>query len=368
VGPAEKAYYQNIAQLVQAILRKDSAGKYDRIGVFRRPIQSGTLDKMEMIQAGRTQILNFISTKLTFVGKASTDFGYPISANTKVSALTFLQVLNTNFGEDAAQVVHEVLQALTVKMLSSKDWVENRLDLFRRLEISTRLANDLKKPLSPAKYVETYLNGLREADFVIPANNSKNLERYGQYVEFLEQVLEKPALVNPNHALDTLKEELDKLVRWYDFLIYLGKQFSTYDYQMDPSAYNVQNLDHWGQTKKPQGISITNANWAKFLTLIKYDGKPLLTKLPDGMLGELRTALAQLLQYPPPVVTDNGSGVTTIKSHFLSLKRINEVLDAGRLEATKTHTVLIFGSRKIFVDMTLQLPGEATPHNIFKFC
>jgi energy-coupling factor transporter ATP-binding protein EcfA2 len=82
VSPQNQKFLENSVKLCDILLTKDN-GQHSRIGVFRRPHESGPISEIELLQDGKRHIEKIINENLAFTAKVDDDFNFSLSDQTK---------------------------------------------------------------------------------------------------------------------------------------------------------------------------------------------------------------------------------------------------------------------------------------------
>ncbi|GBN58883.1 hypothetical protein AVEN_245906-1 [Araneus ventricosus] len=166
----------------------------------------------------------------------------------------------------------------------------------------------------------------------------------------------------------------DKSEKWYTFLEDLYNKFSDYVIQKDRKRYNVADLDDWGKSGKPQGISVTPKTFEKFLNKIgnynvtEYDTIKKLNTTTVLQIEELNQVLSLTLNHLPTVrcsepyiiVKDNFVSLNETMQNLISNSNTNNICNnfKAQLAAGKYNLFKVFALNKVFIDTDLLFSGK----------
>ncbi|KAF8789795.1 hypothetical protein HNY73_007706 [Argiope bruennichi] len=165
--------------------------------------------------------------------------------------------------------------------------------------------------------------------------------------------------------------------KWYTFLEDLYNKLSEYDIQKDRQRYNVADLEDWGQSEKPQGISVTSNTFVKFLNKIENYNvaefeniKNMTTPTTGSQIEELNQVLSLTLKHrstircSEPYIVVKGSfvGLNEIMQNIINNSDTNNSCRnfKTQLASGKYNLLKVFALDKVFIDTDLPFAGKAT--------
>ncbi|CAH1113850.1 unnamed protein product [Psylliodes chrysocephalus] len=239
-----KEFHKKAITFIDILLTKQG-DTYSKIGIFRRPDESGPLSQIQLLQKERIFITELIENNLNFVSHVESDFSYTISAESK------------NYVHD---LIDEINKAINIKFKnigkSIKNYyinLENRISDLNELHNKFQTAdndfseikntNQFKKPYDAVQTIYKYTN---RSGISVANEDLLNVLNFNKYLNFLETV--SSSNESENNALiwtEGFKEVIDfigKKKTLYNFLIDLYNRLSEYDIQKNIKNYDIVNL------------------------------------------------------------------------------------------------------------------------------
>ncbi|XP_034240271.1 uncharacterized protein LOC117644765, partial [Thrips palmi] len=103
VEPEERVVFANALKLVD-ILLGDGKGDQGRIGLFHAPDEEGAMDDIQVMRDGRAALLDLVLHRMRYADVQQDDFGFSVSARTKVFALERARRLNADVVAALAEI------------------------------------------------------------------------------------------------------------------------------------------------------------------------------------------------------------------------------------------------------------------------
>lgn len=342
---AEKNSPEAKIHLVDAMLSKSADGKFNRIGIFFRPTEAGTFDKIPKMVKSRETLLNLMQKNIAYTSTNEDDFGYSLSAGAEKDVRAMSLFINQN--------ITDTLTNLDV-LISRELYVKGDLinSLYGRREFYEMAQNELQKVghntdnLTPKKLLNLGFDFLTAMNLSIPNDDLKNLATQQRHMNVLSLISREAVLLPTQdwiNRFELTKTCVEQEKNWNGFVVYFYEFLSSYDVQKDITIYNVRNIDDWGKMNKPQGLNLHANNWMDFLK--KQTGfyelvKPI--EMNAKRFGELNELITAALQ--TPIRIECVGDVANFKGEFVRLSDVN----ASACEHTfKVH---VFAFNKFFVD------------------
>ncbi|CAG7732785.1 unnamed protein product [Allacma fusca] len=145
---------QAASLLVDALLSKDGAGKYNKISFFRQPEDEGPLVKIPEVMKQRPHIVNMIYRNVGYTSISSEDFGFSLSPAGKLITLKVAEKFNQNFRETFGKMAEEMRKHFTSKV--GRTTPENIGDLLFEQEKMTELVSKLPASKTRKEFLENF--------------------------------------------------------------------------------------------------------------------------------------------------------------------------------------------------------------------
>ncbi|GFT48415.1 uncharacterized protein NPIL_178081 [Nephila pilipes] len=170
------------------------------------------------------------------------------------------------------QITTKLMQEYSVQKMEVLDISDLPNELTKLQEAFSNVTRDIKSITSPKQLVKTILRHINILQIQIPKRNILNIANSVKYFEILQIVSDEELKVNTlswSYLFEDVQKHLHESEVWYKFLNDLYAKLSEYEVQKNRQLYNVADLEDWGTTEKPEGISITRKTFDSFLTKIE---------------------------------------------------------------------------------------------------
>lgn len=184
-----------------------------------------------------------------------------------------------------------------------------------------------------------------------PTNNLSLIERHENSLNQLK-IVARTDINLPIRDWIAISSNSNNLIttefNWYALLAKIYEFLATYEVQKRTSAYNVANLGDWAQWNKPQGLTISSANFNEFIQrfTIASEFTP-----NESKLIEINEIVKITLKSPPTYVC-NGGQTMVITGNFVKSSDI-QLDKCGQMWTLKK--IIVFAVDTFFVDGDLQL-------------
>jgi len=347
----ERKILKNSLAVFTGLSSKGADGKYNRIGIFRRPDKKGPLDKVPRMVKCRKGILTAIQEGTQFAAAAKADFGFSVADATKLEMGAIATDVNATIEKEMKGIGEAIRKQVVEHMRTSVDWSDLR-DYFHSLKNTlTKVAEKLKVgPKLTVDFIDQLKMTFRTPEMRIhfPPERFRALTKQVGYLDFLETMLGKSLGVLPGSAFDSAVSRLREAIAWYNILYSVYENLATDSIQENRTKYNVASLDDWGRSGRPQGLQISRKTIAQFLSLLKINQDPLESlDLNEERTNELNSVIQLTLAYKANVEVDK-SGVLEACGSFIRLSKVMEEYSKNEL---KKKTISIHASCKVFIDV-----------------
>lgn len=250
-----------------------------------------------------------------------------------------------------AAVDRQLLDALKEKIRTVHDY-HDKLVL---LEIARKqLASSDTARTSMSGKIQEYRNLFADLNITNHAtsNSLNQIERHEKYLNELK-VIARTDINLPIRDWMALTSSINSFIptefNWYSLLQKVYEYLAQYVVQRDTAAYNVADLDDWGQPNKRQGLTIDQMKFGKFVGLFTVGSE---FKATASKLAELNQIVDTTLKTPPKYECGSG-GVMTIKGNFIKITDI-QLSGCGKLQK-----IIVMAADTFFVDGNLHLTEYA---------
>lgn len=343
-------------KLVDSFLSKSKEGAYNRIGIFFRPNDVGTFDKIPKMVESRKTILRVIHTNIGYTETQPNDFGYSLSERAELD----IQVMSNHLHRNIKTTMKQMDDVMVAEMRvngDNFDDLHDRQAYYSRAFTGFSEVESKAKHLTPKKllwFARQYCSSLN-----ISVNNDffTNLVRQQKNLNVLT-LISTNAIELPTEewlfSLRNTKKRATDESNWYSFISYLYDFFSSFEAQQNKGAYNVRDVNDWGKKNRPQGLYIHANNFDDFVQ--KHSGYSQLIKGIDRTperFRDINDIIRTTLQIP--IEIDCRGDAMVVKGPFVILTAINVS------ECSSYSRIHVIATNKIFFDYTRKF------HNLTEF-
>lgn len=330
-------------KLVENFLHKSTDGKYDHIGVFYKPVENGTFDKIPKMAKERVNILNIVYNNVKYAKTLPNDFGYPLSVEAKSAIERKSKEINQNIDNTLKQIALFLWNE--IKRLGDR-----KSSAQARKKIYTDRLNAYKNLIANTSTTENVIDGMNifatQMNIKINDADIENLLIQQNYENILKTISNHTVMMTSIDWVNCFSKMYENIVdesNWYSVFEQMSTKLTSYQIQQDTSMYNVQNLSDWGQKDAPQGLNIEPGNIDQFLVLI--GSKPTSTlnlNMDSKRYDVINQALRDTLRTEMKITCEDD--VLLAQGPFVILSKINLEQCDG---ASRVH---ILATEKFFVD------------------
>lgn len=179
---------EDAIKFIKILLTNGNDGR-PRIGLFRKPSQSGSLTNMSIFQTEKNAIKTIINKGLTYIKKESTDFGFALSDQSKNYVYSLLNEMKNRLAGHITTIGDEIV---SFYMNQEKDY-KSLTVLYRKAYLLGRTLV-LTVAKDPQLYAKVFLNALESANIDRIAENLIKAQTYLKHIEFLTNLTESTDL------------------------------------------------------------------------------------------------------------------------------------------------------------------------------
>lgn len=343
-------------QLLDILLTsRDNGITYDKIGLFRKPMQTGKLNTIKAFVDEKEAIRTMIISNMVYSPRNKEDFGYTISSDSKLRILKLAEKINELIANDIRNISNEIQKYYSDNTTLDANFqaLADRFELgHRRLSPIVDGVADLTLPV----FLDRLLNATTALDIPISHEYMLDVRNQERYIAFLQEFSDTPLSLNANlwvRAIDECLRFVRNQAQWYGFLSSLYEEFSSYDFREDLTKYNVANIDDWGSTGKRQGIFIDAKNFAAFAKKQKNGDSMDGVQPTQQQLDVLNRMLDVMLKQQPVYECVAANTTLVVRGEFVRLKNINLTQCGDALKVLN-----VFALDTVFVDEGIDRTGQ----------
>lgn len=349
-------YSLNAIALLDILLKTTDNGKtFKKIGLFRKPEQAGTLDKMNAMVEGRLKLRDIVTKSLVYTATNGSTFGYSLSADAKLKLIDLANEINKGITRSVQNIGNEI-QADYKAYESQLGNFQNMNNHFQLgyTQLSSIVADVAS--LSSEKLIAHLVNASNVLSVPISHEHLNDILTQQQYLTFLQNFTDTKLPSNPNDWVTGLRgctSYLEDSKNWYQFLANIYDQYSEYEFRKDLTKYNVSDVNDWGQVGKRQGILINSTNFKTFVQ--KQSNAALIANQNSNDFKEkvLNALLRITLIQTPTATCDETNTILTVKGDYVRLNEVN-ITQCG----TSLRKLQIFAVHTVFIDSDIDGFGK----------
>lgn len=338
----------NALALVDILLTtSDDGHTYPKIGLFRKPDDTGTLDKIPLMVEGRAKIRELINNHTTYTTKLDYNFGYTLSDTAKLKMFELVEVINTGITLNMKKIGQELQAAF-----NSVDWgsLAALTNYYQKSYTQLTAIVNGTSYLTPKLLVDRLERTSNDMNVSISHDYLADIAHQEEYINFLQNFTVKKLPVSPNDWVTGLKGCLTYLEdnkNWYKFLAELYDEYSQYEIQKSLSLWNVVDINDWGQMHKPQGIFINADNFWTFVNKQKH--VPLIkNERPDEFrLNSLNALLNVTLRHVPAFNCIEQNTILQVMSDYVQL---NNIEGFSKICGNSLRKIHVYAAHTVFID------------------
>ncbi|XP_014270209.1 uncharacterized protein [Halyomorpha halys] len=343
VSPDSK---EKVLSLLDVFLSKGEYEQYIRIGIFRKPNKAGLLSDIELMKEGIIPLQNLINKSIQYVEASDKDFGYTVSAKSKIHINGLVEEINKTIVKEIVNMGKEV-EKFCIGQEEIVSDLEYLISLFQKLSESfSKIQGDAA---TPENFISEIDINNKHFKIGISDHQIKTVEVEGDYINFLNLVSNQSV---KSHKLSLLATDISKLTEYlsdshtfYSFMNSLYTRLSTYDIQKNRNNFStiyVNSLEDFYES--PLFNEITD--------LFKQHNGITKTKLDKPKLKFLNRVLGQTLRYQIEQVSPQSDKIV-VKGVNVNLSDLSELLRNKDIKFIE-----VYALHKVFIDTSLDLTGR----------
>ncbi|XP_014270227.1 uncharacterized protein [Halyomorpha halys] len=343
VSPDSK---EKVLSLLDVFLSKGRNEHYTRIGIFRKPNKAGLLSDKQLMKEGIIPLQNLITKSIRYVEVSDKDFGYTVSAKSKIHINGLVEEINKTIVKEIVNMGKEV-EKFCIGQEEKVSDLEYLISLFQTL--STSFLKMLNNDVTTENFIREIDINSKYFKIGIPDYQIETLEREGDFINFLNLVSNQSEKSNKPSLLATdiskLTEYLNDSYSFYSFMNSLYKRLSTYDIQKNLNNYStiyVNSLEDFYDS--PLLNEITDL-------FKKYNGITKI-KLDKPKFKLLNRLLDQTLRYQIEQVSPQSDKIV-VKGVNIKLSDYSKLLRNQNIKFLE-----VYALHKVFIDTSLVLTGR----------
>ncbi|XP_066905827.1 uncharacterized protein [Halyomorpha halys] len=339
---------EKILFLIDIFLSRGENEQYTRIGIFRKPNESGIITDNELMKEGIISLKNLITKSIQYLEVCDKDFGYTVSAKSKIHINGLVEEINKSIVAELVDMgkkiekycITEEEKISDIEYLNSI--IQKLKDSFSKIQV-----NAINETITPEEFISEIKKNINDFKINIPDCHINALKSDGDFINFLN--------LASNHSIKNYKSSLfavglSKVVLYlseshlvYSFMKDMYRQLSTYPIQKNRNKYSTIDANTLEDFNDCSLIEITD--------LLKQHNGILKTKLDKPKLKLLNRVLDQTLRYQIEQVSPHDKIV--LKGVNVNLSDLSELLRNQNIKFIE-----VYALHKVFIDTSLDLTGR----------
>ncbi|XP_014283153.1 uncharacterized protein [Halyomorpha halys] len=340
---------EKILFLIDIFLSKGENEQYTRIGIFRKPNESGIISDSELMKEGIIPLKNLITKSIQYLEVCDKDFGYTVTAKSKIHINGLVEEINKSIVAELADMgkkiekycITEEEKISDIEYLNSI--IQKLKDSFSKIQV-----NAINETITPEEFISEINKNINDFKINIPDCHIKSLKSDGDFINFLN--------LASNHSIKSYKSSLlaaglSKLILYlseshlvYSFMNDMYRQLSTYPIQKKRNKYSTIHANSLEDFYDCSLNDITD--------LFKKHNGILKTKLDKPKLKLLNRVLDQTLRYQIEQVSPQSDKIV-LKGVNVNLSDFSELLRNQNIKFLE-----VYALHKVFIDTSLDLTGR----------
>lgn len=213
------------------ILLKKQHDKYERIGVIRKPDETGLLDDMEEFQNEKIRLKEIIYENIEYVPKDDTEFGYPIAFRLRIHINHLInEIIQNELNIDVSNIFDEIENFYLQQEMNSIDINLLEYQLGRVYRKLIRISN-----VNACSFINRMIGLTEDLNINVPNVTLNRISKQFENIDFLTKVSGSTPVtpISFEQKLKATIEQINDSHKWYAFLIYLRKELDRIDRDND---------------------------------------------------------------------------------------------------------------------------------------
>ncbi|CAH1406501.1 unnamed protein product [Nezara viridula] len=341
---------EKVLSLLDIFLSKGENGQYTRIGIFRKPNEAGSISDIELMKQGKISLENLTNKNIQFIKVTDNDFGYTISAKSKVHISGLTEEINKTIVKQLLDIGREVKEHCIAQEGKNSD-LENLISTFQNLRepFSKLQESAIKDTITPEMFIREIDTYIKNSKISISDQYIQAVQKEGDYINFLNLVSNKSI---KNHkssllaaGLSNLTEYLNESHLFYNVLKSMHQRLSAFDIQKNRNKYNTI---HVNELKDLFQSSI----FIEIDTIFKEHSHMKEMKLGTSKLKLLNKVLDETLKYQIKIINPKIDKVI-VRGVNVQLSDLSDLLNNNDIKFLE-----IYALNKMFIDTNFDLTGR----------
>lgn len=227
VSTLESENTEEAIKFIEILLRNGTNGT-QRIGLFRKPLETGLLHNMSTFQEERKTIKMMINQNLRYVPKGSNDFGFTLSAQSKVQANSLIDEIGNRSNSDINDIGDKIVSFYSnqeeQQIRSSGDdysWGKDKncSEFLLLYNEAALLRNKLHGTIAADArlFLKRFVNEVKASNIDGTMDFLTNIQNYMEYMDFLFNLTETFAW-GSSETSNTILSAIQKIEKYLNRL------------------------------------------------------------------------------------------------------------------------------------------------------
>ncbi|XP_014270226.1 uncharacterized protein [Halyomorpha halys] len=341
---------EKVLSLLDIFLSRQEKEQYTRIGIFRKPNEPGLISEIELMKEGKIPLENLINKNIRFAEAGDKDFGYTVSAKSKVHISALAEEINKTIVKELLNIGKEIEEYCIAQEEKTSD-LEYMSTKFQKLQesFSKVQVNAVKDTITPEKFISEIDVNIKYFEISIPDHHIKTVQREGDYINFLNIISNQSIKSHKSSllaaGLSKLTEYLSDSHSFYHVLNAMYQRLEEFDVQKNRNKYSTIHVNEFSDL-------FESSLFKEVETILKENSDFRKMKLDRPKLKLLNTVLDQTLKYQ---IEQTIPEINTImvKGMNVKLSDLSELLSNKDIKFIE-----VYALHKIFIDTSLDLTGR----------
>lgn len=220
--------------LIDILLTTNDGGQtYDKIGLFRKPEEAGSLDQINAMIEGRRKLRHLIANSTAYATKSDSVFGYTLSADSKMKIIDLVAEIDLTISQNIESIGREVRNDLEKKTRNLGKLV-TVANYFQSVQTRLTEARTNLTSIPIEVFVNRLENVTNEFHFPIMREHLADIRNNEQYIYFFQNFSDKPLPIHHNDWITGLNDCVafcEDNKNWFTFLANIYEKYSQYGFR-----------------------------------------------------------------------------------------------------------------------------------------
>ncbi|XP_014270238.1 uncharacterized protein [Halyomorpha halys] len=341
---------EKVLSFLEIFLSKDNNDQLTKIGIFRKPSDSGLLIGIERMKESKTLLKKLIQKNTKSVNVDDKDFRYTVSAKSTFHIGCLAEEINKTIVKQLFNMWDEV-ENYCIAMEEKISDLEYLNFTFQNLQqsFSKIQENAMKNKITPEAFMSEIDVNLKKIEIFIPDEHIKKVLSDNDYINFLNAVSNqsiksyKSSLLAA--GLSKLTEYFSESHSFYHVLNEMYVRLMEFDIQKNRNNYNTIDLNELSDLFESSIFKVIE-------TIFKEHNHFRKIKLDKPKFKLLNRVLDNTLKYEIEVSSSEIDRIV-VKGMNLKLSDVSELLRNKDIKFLK-----VYALHKVFIDISLDLTGR----------